>query len=63
VPELIHNRSGVGSMIQVADLNKDGAIDIMAATNRGGFIFWGTSSRGGRGSSASASPALPAGRK
>jgi hypothetical protein len=40
-PELIHNRSGVGSMIQVADLNKDGAIDIMAGTNRGGFIFWG----------------------
>ncbi len=44
VPELIHNRSGVGSMIQVADLNKDGAIDIMAGTNRGGFIFWGTPS-------------------
>ena len=46
VPELIHNRSGVGSMIQVADLNKDGAIDIMAGTNRGGFIFWGTAARG-----------------
>ena len=42
VPELIHNRSGVGSMIQVADLNKDGALDIMAATNRGGHIFWNT---------------------
>jgi hypothetical protein len=40
VPELIHNRSGVGSMIQVADMNKDGAIDIIAATNRGGHIFW-----------------------
>ena len=24
VPELVHNRSGVGSMIQTADLNKDG---------------------------------------
>jgi len=48
VPELIHNRSGVGSMIQVADLNKDGAIDIMAGTNRGGFIFWGTPARGAR---------------
>jgi len=46
VPELIHNRSGVGSMIQVADLNKDGAIDIMAGTNRGGYIFWGIPSRG-----------------
>lgn len=47
VPELIHNRSGVGSMIQAADLNKDGAIDIIAGTNRGGHIFWGTP-RGGR---------------
>lgn len=53
VPELIHNRSGVGSMIQVADLNKDGAIDIMAGTNRGGFIFWGIPSRGARGTGAS----------
>jgi len=47
-PELIHNRSGVGSMIQVADLNKDGAIDIMAGTNRGGYIFWNTMTRGTR---------------
>jgi hypothetical protein len=54
VPELIHNRSGVGSMIQVADLNQDGAIDIMAGTNRGGFIFWGTAARGR--ASASSSP-------
>jgi hypothetical protein len=45
VPELIHNRSGVGSMIQTADLNKDGAIDIIAGTNRGGHIFWGTKKR------------------
>jgi hypothetical protein len=57
VPELIHNRSGVGSMIQVADLNKDGAIDIMAGTTRGGFIFWGISSRGARPSGPSPSPA------
>jgi hypothetical protein len=42
VPELIHNRSGVGSMIQVADLNKDGAIDILTATSRGGHILWNT---------------------
>jgi Domain of Unknown Function (DUF1080)/FG-GAP-like repeat len=41
VPELIHNRSGVGSMVHTADLNKDGAVDIMAATSRGTFIFWG----------------------
>lgn len=43
VPDLIHNRSGVGSMVQTADLNKDGAVDIMTATSRGTFIFWGTS--------------------
>jgi hypothetical protein len=48
VPEMIHNRSGVGSMIQVADLNKDGAIDIMAATDRGGHIFWNTPRGGAR---------------
>ena len=48
VPELIHNRSGVGSMIQAADLNKDGAIDILAATDRGGHIFWNTPKGGGR---------------
>jgi hypothetical protein len=52
VPELIHNRSGVGSMIQVADLNKDGAVDIMAATSRGGHIFWNTPRGGGRRTSA-----------
>jgi hypothetical protein len=45
VPELIHNRSGVGSMVQTADLNKDGAIDIVAATSRGTFIFWGAGRR------------------
>jgi len=48
VAELIHNRSGVGSMIQTADLNKDGAIDIMAGTTRGGFIFWGIPSGAAR---------------
>jgi hypothetical protein len=46
VPELIHNRSGVGSMIQAVDLNKDGAIDILAASDRGGHILWNTP-RGG----------------
>ena len=43
VPELIHNRSGVGSQFAVADLNKDGAVDIITATDRGLFIFAGTS--------------------
>jgi len=42
VPQLVHNRSGVGSMVQTADLNKDGAVEILTATNRGTFIFWGT---------------------
>jgi hypothetical protein len=40
VPELIHNRSGVGSHLAVADLNHDGAMDIITSTNRGTFIFW-----------------------
>jgi hypothetical protein len=45
VPELIHNRSGVGSLIKVADLNKDGAPDIVTSATRGTFIFWGTPAR------------------
>ena len=40
VPELIHNRSGIGSLAAVADLDKDGAIDIITSTKRGTFIFW-----------------------
>ncbi|MDB5110304.1 MAG: repeat protein [Mucilaginibacter sp.] len=43
VPELIHNRSGAGSDVTTADLNKDGAIDIISSTDRGTFIFWNTS--------------------
>jgi Domain of Unknown Function (DUF1080)/FG-GAP-like repeat len=41
IPELIHNRSGVGSTVLAVDLNKDGAIDIVTSTTRGTFIFWG----------------------
>jgi hypothetical protein len=48
VPQLVHNRSGVGSMVQTSDLNKDGAVDILTATNRGTFIFWGTAKKGAR---------------
>ncbi len=40
VPELIHNRSGVGSHLSVTDLNKDGAAEIITSTKRGTFIFW-----------------------
>jgi hypothetical protein len=48
VPQLVHNRSGVGSMVQAADLNKDGAVDILTATNRGTFIFWGSAKKGAK---------------
>ncbi len=40
VPELIHNRSGVGSHLAAVDLNHDGTMDIITSTNRGTFIFW-----------------------
>ena len=40
-PELIHNRSGVGSMLTVADLNGNGAMDIITSSTRGTFVFWG----------------------
>ena len=41
VPELIHNRSGVGSSFDVVDLNKDGKPDIVTATAFGTFVFFG----------------------
>ena len=40
VPELIHNRSGVGSQVTAIDLNNDGAMDLLTSNNRGTFIFW-----------------------
>jgi len=40
VPELIHNRSGVGSQVTAIDLNGDGAVDLLTSNNRGTFIFW-----------------------
>jgi hypothetical protein len=39
VPELIHNRSGVGSHLQVLDVNKDGTLDILTSGTRGTFVF------------------------
>jgi hypothetical protein len=45
LPELIHNRSGVGSQITALDLNQDGMTDLLTSNNRGTFIFW---NRGGQ---------------
>ena len=41
IPELVHNRSGVGSHVIALDVNKDGVTDIVSSVNRGTFIFWG----------------------
>ena len=41
VPNLIHNRSGAGSTVTVTDLDRDGRPDVLTATTRGTFIFWG----------------------
>lgn len=40
IPELIHNRSGVGSEINANDLDKNGTIDVITSTNNGTFIYW-----------------------
>ncbi len=40
VPELIHNRSGVGSHLSVVDLDRDGNAEIITSTKRGTYIFW-----------------------
>ena len=45
VPELVHNRSGAGNAVTVADVNKDGRMDIVSATDRGLFVFWGNARR------------------
>jgi hypothetical protein len=41
VPEMIHNRSGVGAALEVTDLNKDGALDIITASGKGAFVALG----------------------
>ena len=45
VPEMVHNRSGVGSTVLAADVNKDGAMDIITATKLGTFAFLNTPRR------------------
>lgn len=42
VPEMIHNRSGVGSHVTAMDIDKDGAVDIATSSSLGTYIFWGT---------------------
>ena len=42
VPHLIHNSSGAGDNVLPIDLNGDGIMDIVTATKRGLYIFWGT---------------------
>ena len=39
VPELVHNRSSVGSHFVVTDMNCDGMPDIVTSTNLGTFVF------------------------
>ena len=46
VPELVHNRSGVGSHIGVGDLNKDGTADIVTSGASGTFIFFNLTKKG-----------------
>lgn len=41
VPELIDNSSGAGSDVLAIDLNRDGVMDIVTATKRGAYIYWG----------------------
>jgi hypothetical protein len=48
VPELIHNRSGVGSHIATGDLNKDGTADIVTSGASGTFIFYNLAKKGAR---------------
>ncbi len=41
VPELVHNQSGAGNTLFAGDINGDGLADILTATNRGTYIFFG----------------------
>ena len=45
VPELVHNRSGVGSHLVVADMNGDNVPDIVTSVNLGTFVFLNSTKR------------------
>ena len=60
VPELINNRSGVGSHLAVADVNKDGVLDILTSGTRGTFVFLGKPRAAAAKPAAAAAPAAPA---
>jgi hypothetical protein len=51
VPELIHNRSGVGSTVAIGDFNKDGKPDIATSGAFGTFVFLSKPGAWGRGTS------------
>ena len=55
VPELIHNRSGVGSTVAVGDLNKDGKPDVATAGAFGTSVFLSKPGAWSRGNRAAAS--------
>jgi len=40
VPELVHNRSGIGSHVALVDLNGDKKPEIITSVRRGTYIFW-----------------------
>lgn len=42
-PELIHNRSGVGSEFKAVDVDQNGTVDIITSGTRGTFIHWNIS--------------------
>jgi len=42
-PELIHNRSGVGSEFKTVDVDGDGAVDVITSGTHGTFIHWNIS--------------------
>ncbi len=55
VPELVDNHSGVGSAIQIVDLNNDGAPDILTQSVLGTFVFYGRPGRWAKAAASSAS--------